>query len=113
MAVNKDRVILLISEEDASDTYYELSSIYIPMLNNIHDRMFIFGTFGIQCTEKYQTTWKTKTVIDEELINFIQKFRHGKFTDKWNNVAKMLEIINITDEHPRCIIHDYFTFFTH
>lgn len=99
-------VILLVSEEDGSATYYRLSSCHTEMLSKINNNNFQFFYNKIICENKLLN-------IDDEMYIFLQKFRHGKNTFKWGEIAKKICTIEITEPTAVCLSYDYSIFLHH
>jgi hypothetical protein len=97
-------VILLVSEEDGSDAYYRLSASHAVTLSRIHQKIFVFDTLV--------TTCKDDTVnMDLGLTIFLNRFRYGRYTSKWTDIAQQIKVVEHTD--ARCLPHDYAVTFTH
>ena len=100
-------VILVVSEEDGSDTYYELKSTYIPLLERIHHRIFEFRSDGIHCRDK-------SIKMDKELNNFLSRLRHGRYTSDWSDISTRLLVNNMMEESSSiCLRSEYSIIFAH
>lgn len=93
-------VILLVSEEDGSDTYYKLHSNTTNMLIRIHNKRFIFSANTVASDDN-------SVHMDSEITNFLETFRHGRYTTKWKNFAELIQVIEVADDDARCLPYNY------
>lgn len=98
-------VAFIVSEDDGSQTHYYISSQFVPILNRINGRKFIFSN-TITCDDPY-------VMIDSELTNFLTSFRMGRYTKKWINFGTQIEVIEIESTLPVCPINSYEIFLGH
>lgn len=97
--------ILLVSEEDGSETYYRVSIFHTDLLAHINGNTFVFTTSnGISCSNP-------QIKVDRSITDFVSKFRYGKYTTNWRDIANRIQIVEAMD--CRCLNHDYSISFTH
>lgn len=97
-------VILLVSENDDTDTYYRLSASHTVTLSRIHQKTFLFHDSGIVCKDD-------SVNMDLGLVAFLNRFRYGRHTTKWVDIAERIKIVE--DNDIRCLPHDYSVSFSH
>ena len=97
-------VTLLVSEDDDSDTYYRLSASHTVTLSRIHGKKFGFVAFNVACDDNLVT-------MDSGLISFLNKFRYGRYTTKWNDIAERIQVVENSD--TRCFPYEYNVTFYH
>lgn len=100
----KNIVTLLVSEEDGSETYYRLSTSHMVTLARIHAKKFKFDTSKITCDDN-------SVVIDTELGLFLNRFRYGRYTSKWSDIAEQIKTAEAKES--RCLPHEYWVTFYH
>lgn len=98
---NFNDIILLVSEEDGSDTYYKLDPSTVNKLVRIHDKQFGFYANNISCDDN-------SVYMDTDIINLLQKFRHGRYTSKWKDIAELITVVE-----ARCLPYNYCVFLHH
>lgn len=103
---NVDDIILLVSEEDGSDTYYKLHPSKANKLVRVHDKKFGFYANGISCDDN-------SVHMDSDIITFLQKFRHGRYTSKWKDIAELISVVEVVDISVRCLPYNYCVFLHH
>lgn len=101
-----DDIILLVSEEDGSDTYYKLDPLTVNKLVRIHDKKFGFYANGISCDDN-------SVYMDADITTFLQKFRHGRYTSKWKDIAQLITVVEVLDLDARCLPYNYCVFLHH
>lgn len=99
---NLDHVVLLVSDDSATDRYYKLPASMINILIRIHGKGFGFYGNGVFC-DTYPR------VPSPELVKFVTKFYHHG----WEDIAQLIEEININDDHARCLNYNYSVFLHH
>lgn len=131
---NNKPIILQVDEEDASHTYYRLKSADIALLNTINGKKFMFiyvsgKSFSLPYSgfhkdikyinpipgivETNDLEHVGPEVTDPVIINFLGKFRHGKDTTNWDDIAEIIQIINYNDNIACCPASNYSIFLTH
>lgn len=94
-----ESVILIVSEEDGSTTHYRLSSRYISTLKYINGHTFTFQLNGIFCNDK-------SIYVSPDIDKFLSKFRHGRYTRDWNDIAERIKILE-SGEYQVCMPDTY------
>ena len=100
-----ESVILIVSEEDGSTTYYRLSSRFISTLKYITGHTFTFQLNGISCGDK-------SVYVGPDIDKFLRKFRHGRYTRDWNDTAERIKILE-SGEYQVCMPDTYEIFLNH
>jgi hypothetical protein len=120
-------VLFTVYEEDGSDALYEINPIYIPILERIHNRRFIFISKFRKFTENPDGTrnYSPKDLIPgpfeysipqsfpdgilpEDIRTFLNKFRHGQYRNEWTDVATKINL-----DEQICTKSDYWCYFHH
>ena len=116
-----DNVILLVSEDDGSDTYYRISMQHGCLLARIHDKRFVCNVSRITDSAVDRTEFDpvaditssdNSVYMDEDLSKFISKFRGGRYTQEWSDIASQLCVLDATNR-DRCLPYDYSVFLYH
>ena len=91
-------VTLLVFEDDGSETYYRLTASHKLTLSRIHAKKFKFTTPRITCDDH-------SINVDIELASFLHRFRYGRYTLKWEDIAERIKTIEA--DEIRCLPHEY------
>ena len=98
-------VTLLVHEDDdGSETYYQLSTSHALILSRIHAKQFKFNRSTITCDDN-------SVKMDTNLIAFLNRFRYGRYTTKWDDIAERLPGPKVGER--RCLPHEYWVTLSH
>lgn len=103
---NLNDIILLVSEDDGFDNYYKLNPITSNILIRVHDKKFGFHSNGVFCDDN-------SVHMDSEMIHFLRRFRRGRYTSKWSDIAELISVIENVDNSGRCLPYNYCMFLHH
>lgn len=106
-----EQVILLVSEDDGSDTYYKLLSS--PILARIHNKKFGVYYNGLMENNSNVVCDDNSVYMDDEIIKFLLKFYHGRYTSKWKDIAELFYVITDNGRDLICLPYDYNVFLHH
>ena len=101
---SNNSIVLLVIEEDGSETYYRLSASHSVTLARVHAKKFMFEPSSIRCEDN-------SVNMDSGLSSFLNRFRYGRYTSKWNDIAEQIKVVEIND--TRCLPHEYWVTFSH
>lgn len=94
--------ILRVQEEDGSSTYYSVLSQHESKLNQINNKIYTFYCNGIYSDGKCAL---------DDISDFVSKFRHGKYNQKWYDIASKLYTTEYNDCHS--YPYDFSVFLNH
>lgn len=106
-----NEVIFCVSEEDATETFYKISSYYRNILDKITNKNF--GFYYSPILPSVEITSDDKALeITPEIANFLHKFRNGKYNKNWTEIANFMYRID-TISSEVCHYSDYYIFLHH
>lgn len=97
--------ILLVREDDGSETYYEIFSNKVDILTYINDSIITFTSPNILCNGK--------SLLNQKIVDFISKFRYGRHHNEWKILAKQLYSYDIIYKPKVSLCYDYSVFLNH
>ena len=82
---NNNNNTLIVHEDDGSISYYIINNKYLNILRTIDGHMFMILYNGTICKDK-------NFKMTNEIEDFVTKFRHGRYTKEWIDIAKLSKI---------------------